>query len=374
MHDNLKKSRKLAELKGLILNSSGISRGEVARLVDLDIRTASTYLEELCRSGIIKKEQEESSGKGRPGFIYLSNTDNLIYAGIAITRDNLIVCRVCDINNKRLYSGELKCSSESSKLTVFNEILNAINKATALLKDRTLGAIGLSVSRWLQPPMASYDVYSGLSEVIERNTGVRVYRDNLINSRAYQMGAVSGSRNLAIIHPGNVIELGVLKDGKALPSPFEHEFSLAHLTVDEKGPTCYCGKNGCLENYVTDKALLEQIKKEYELKGISEELPDLYEPSMPDNQVINKIVVQTGRYLARACEHVADLYQPEIIYLMVPNNDLYKNTLKYYKPKKGIPVEITLLPSGLDEVVGGTTAMAAFFSAKQFIKVKKNNP
>ena len=36
MSDNLKKSRKLAELKGLILNSTGISRGEVAHLTDLD--------------------------------------------------------------------------------------------------------------------------------------------------------------------------------------------------------------------------------------------------------------------------------------------------------------------------------------------------
>ncbi|MFA6568426.1 MAG: ROK family protein [Victivallales bacterium] len=371
MSDSLKKSRKLAELKGLILNSCGISRGEVARLADLDIRTASIYLEELCRSGIIKKEQEASSGKGRPGFIYLPNSDQLMFAGVSITRDNLIVCRVDDINNKRLYTGELNCSAESSKLTVFNEIIGEIVKATDLLKDRTLGAIGLSVSRWLQPPMASYDVYSGLSEVLERHAGVRVYRDNLINSRAYQMAAVSGRRNLAIIHPGHVVELGVLKDGKSLTSPFDHEFRLAHLTVDENGPACYCGKKGCLENYVTDKALLEQIKREYELKGIREELPDLHKSSALDNPVIKRIAAQTGKYLAGACEYVADLYQPEIICLMVPDNDLYKKTLKYYRPGNRSPVEIAILPSGLDEVVAGTTAMAAFLSAKQFINTNQ---
>ncbi len=366
MPDKLKKSRKLAELKGLILNSHGISRGEAARLADLDIRTAASYLEELCCSGIIRKELEGSLGKGRPGSIYLPNTEHLMFAGVSITRGNSIVCRVDDINNKELYSGELKCSAESSKLTVFNEILSEIGRATELLKDRTLAAIGLSVSRWLQPPIASYDVYSGLIEVIGRRTGVRVYRDNLINSRAYHIASISGRRNLAIIHPGTVIELGVLKDGKALTSPFEHEFKLAHLTVDENGPACYCGKNGCLENYVTDKALLEQIKREYELKGIREKLPDLYKFSMGDNQVIGRIAEKTGEYLAMACEHVADLYRPEIIYLTVPNNDLYKKTLKYYKPKKGIPVEIALLPSGLGEVVAGTAAMAAFLSAKQF--------
>ena len=71
---------------------------------------------------------------------------------------------------------------------ILNEILSAINKATVRFKDRTLGGLGLSVSRWLQPPIASYDVYSGLTEVIERHAGVKVYRDNLINSRAYQMG------------------------------------------------------------------------------------------------------------------------------------------------------------------------------------------
>ena len=228
--------------------------------------------------------------------------------------------------------------------TILSEILSAINKATVRFKDRTLGGLGLSVSRWLQPPIASYDVYSGLTEVIERHAGVKVYRDNLINSRAYQMGAVSGRRNLAIIHPGNVIELGVLKDGRTLTSP-----------------------------YVTAKALIENMKREYALNGINEGLPDLYSTSTPDNQVINRIAVQTGKYLARACEHIADSYQPEIIYLMVPDNDLYKKTLGYYKSKTGVSVEITILPSGLDEVVAGTTAMAAFFSATQFIKVKKNS-
>ncbi len=372
MPDKLKKSRKLAELKGLILNSSGVSRGEAARLADLDIRTAGIYLEELCRSEMIRKELEPSSGKGRPGFIYLPNTDKLMFAGISITRDNLIVCRIDDINNKELYTGELNCSTESSKLTVFNEILGEIGKATALFKGRTLAAVGLSVSRWLQPPMASYDVYSGLSDVIGRQTGVRVYRDNLINSRAYQIGAISGKRNLAVIHPGNVIELGVLKDGKALSSPFEHEFRLAHLTVDENGPTCYCGKSGCLENYVTDKALLEQIKREYDLKGIRDELPDLYESFIRENPVVEKIAVKTGKYLARACEYVVELYRPEIIYLMVPDNNLYRKTLEYYKPKNGVPLEIAVLPSGLEELVAGTAAMAVFLSAKQFIKVKNN--
>lgn len=368
MSDNLKKSRKLAELKGLILNTAGISRGDVARLADLDIRTASIYLEELCSSGLIRKEQEPSSGKGRPGFIYLSNTDKIMFAGVAITRDNHIACRLADINNEKLYSSELQCGAESSKLTVFNEVLNTIGKAADSLKGRTLSGIGLSVSRWLQPPIASYDVYSGLPDAIERHTGVKVYRDNLINSRAYHIGALTGRRNLAVIHPGNVIELGVLKDGKALTSPFEHEFRLAHLTVDENGPACYCGKRGCLENYVTDKALLEEIKREYGLNGIRGELPDLYDTHMPDNKVIARMSVLTGKRLASACEYVAESYQPEIIYLMVPDNDLYKKALKYYKPEKKVSFEMAILPSGLGEVVAGSTAMAAFFTAKQFIK------
>ena len=122
---------------------------------------------------------------------------------------------------------------------------------------------------------------------------------------------------------------------------------------------------------MTDKALREQIKKEYELKGIREGLPDLYEASMRDNPVVNRIAGETGKYLAIACEYVAELYRPEIIYLMVPDNYLYKRTLKYYKPDRRVPVEIVSLPSGLDEVVAGTTAMAAFLSAKQFVRGKK---
>ena len=113
--------------------------------------------------------------------------------------------------------------------------------------------------------------------------------------------------------------------------------------------------------YVTAKALIENIKREYAGSGINEGLPDLYSTSTPDNQVINRIAVQTGKYLARACEHIADSYQPEIIYLMVPDNDLYKKTLGYYKSKSGVSVEITILPLGLEEIVAGSTAMPLTF-------------
>lgn len=46
----------------------------------------------------------------------------------------------------------------------------------------------------------------------------------------------------------NQIEMG--KEG--------HSGTVEHMTIDRNGPSCYCGKNGCMETYCSVSALLEE--------------------------------------------------------------------------------------------------------------------
>ena len=61
-----KRARITRALKQFILSSSGaVSRGDVAHALNIDLRTAASYLEDLCNSGLLRCEKFVSGGKGR---------------------------------------------------------------------------------------------------------------------------------------------------------------------------------------------------------------------------------------------------------------------------------------------------------------------
>ncbi len=332
------------ELKRLVLNSNGIRRSEAAELVDLDIRTASAYLEELVVSGLLRSETEPSVGKGRPGVLYFPNRENLCYLGLVITAGLGVACYMIDHRNNTLDSSHIKFDQTCSKLTVFKKVLDLVKQTLQEHPERRLGAIGISISRWLQPPLASYDLYSGLVDYLNRETGVPVYRDVNINMLAYQVSAHYKCRNLALIHPGKVIEFGLVVNGFPTANLFEHEDWLAHLQVNKAGRKCYCGQHGCLENYVTEGAIAERREEQ----PLSEH---------------SRIQGDVERYLGLACREVARVYHPEMIMVHAPDN-WHDGIRRAYGPDAPpLNFDITNFQVGL-----GAAMLAAFLSTKQFIK------
>ena len=83
-----KRARITRELKKLALTSSGgISRAAAAQKLQIDLRTASVYLEELSSGGLLRSETLPCPGKGRPHAVYRSNAENLSFLGLQIFGD-----------------------------------------------------------------------------------------------------------------------------------------------------------------------------------------------------------------------------------------------------------------------------------------------
>jgi predicted NBD/HSP70 family sugar kinase len=344
MDKKTKKARKLMELKRLVLNSDGIRRNEAAKLVDLDIRTASAYLEELVATGLLRCEIEPAGGKGRPGTLYYPNRENLCYLGLVISADLNVGLSVLDHRNQVLGTGTIRFDRTSSKLTVFRKVLELVQQSIQSHSERRLGAIGIAISRWLQPPLASYDLYSGLVDFLNRETGVPVYREVNINMLAFQASIHHGCRNLAFIHPGKVIEFGLVINGFPASNLFEHEDWLAHLPVNPNGRKCYCGQRGCLENYVTEGAIAER------LHGLGvQDSPELS--------------ADIGQYLGEACREIADSYHPELIILRVAEK-YQAGALSAY----GRTTPQLHFDSNIPGVEKGAAMLASFLSTRQFIK------
>lgn len=255
-----KRARIFRELKQLVLTApGGISRADAAEHLAIDLRTASTYLEQLSANGLLRCETEKVSGKGRPHTVYRSNANFLAFLGLQMQNNLTVYAAVTDAAGRMLHREELKLPESASRLSAFAAILDLVNRIRNNDKYCLYG-IGLAISRWLQPPLAGEDVYANLADYLERETGLAVYRDVNINAVAFDLARQLNCRDLALVHTGKVIEFGLVRDGNPAGEFAKREAWLSHLCVNPDGRRCYCGKYGCLENYVTFGARHERLK------------------------------------------------------------------------------------------------------------------
>jgi len=255
-----KKARIVRALKELVLRSSrGVSRQEAADALRIDLRTAAAHLERLTSAGLFRSETAPAEGKGRPGLIYRSNTGMLAFLGLSLSQTLTLSAMAVDASGNVLREEVRQLSGEGSRLAVFTAIRDCA-AAFRTVGGKRLYGIGLAISRWLQPPLAGDDTYANLSDYLEREIGVAVYRDVNINAVAKACSVKLREPDLAVIHTGLVIEFGLVRGGEPQLDFARRETWLSHLCVNPKGRQCYCGKYGCLENYVTRGALNERLK------------------------------------------------------------------------------------------------------------------
>lgn len=254
-----KRAHILRELKRFALTApNGISRANAAKQLSIDLRTASAYLEELTYNGFLRGEVKKSGGKGRPHTIYRSNAGQLAFLGLLIQSNLSLYATVINAAGQQLYHEEIKIPEYASRLSIFVVILDLVKRIRDNEKYRLYG-VGIAISRWLQPPLAGEDVYINLADYIERETGLAVYRDVNINAVAFEQARKLNCRNLALVHTGKVIEFGLVHNGLPVRDFTKREEWLAHLCVNPNGRRCYCGKYGCLENYVSFGARHERF-------------------------------------------------------------------------------------------------------------------
>ncbi|NRG27470.1 ROK family protein, partial [Bacillus circulans] len=113
------------------------------------------------------------------------------------------------------------------------------------------------------------------------------------------------------IHSG--IGAGIIIDGQLFTGLDGRAGEVGHSILYPDGRTCPCGNKGCLEQYCSDKVLLEQFK---ELKQLSNVTPDLLAEHYYDNDsAIQELIQQHCYNLSKGLNNIMTFFAPKIIYM-----------------------------------------------------------
>lgn len=205
-----------------------------------------------------------------------------------------------------------------------------------------------------------------LAAQFEQALGVKTVLTNDANAAALGeqlFGGAKGLRDFVVVTLGTGLGSGFVVNGEVLYGHDGFAGELGHVIVERDGRRCGCGRNGCLETYVSATGLVRTMQ---EWLGNSAQPSPLR--NLPEDQITSKLIAEyarqgetisvevlayTAKILGFALANMAAITSPETIFLfgglaqageliLAPTKEaMEENLLNIYKGK--IKLQISAL-------------------------------
>jgi predicted NBD/HSP70 family sugar kinase len=318
----------------IILNTikthGSIARAEIARLTGLSPATVTGITAELIQDGLVfEKEPGDSSGGRRPILLAINPRGGFV-VGIKLMEDHALGA-LTDLE-ATLLAKQSQPLSEKDPANVAQalgqlvvDLLAQAGEGRAAPSPRLMGVgVGLAgiidASQGVvrQSPFFGWKNVS-LRDLVQAQVYTPVYVDNDVNTLAFTekwFGAGQDVNNFLVVTVGRGVGLGIVANGQFYRGARGGAGEFGHTVVQPGGLPCPCGKQGCLEAYIGDPALLLQAQTAFQRGELPfppqtpEELVALAEANTPAAQ---SIFDRAGTLLGQSIANLVNIFNPECI-------------------------------------------------------------
>lgn len=334
-NQNVKINNKHVILDLIRFTPGGISRVEIARRMALSRAAVTTIVNDLLASQIIREAESIIVRNGRPPIVLEINPMFGQVVGCDFGASHLRVL-IADLSARILDEIEIEldiqrgpedCLAEADRL--LRERLTSVGLDLDNILAAGVGVPGPIVTEAgmvLSPPlMPGWDQYP-IRDELEKCWGFAVSLNNDAELGAlgeWAAGAGRGEANLAYIKVGTGIGAGLLLDGRIYRGVTGSAGEIGHLTIDENGPVCTCGNQGCLEAIAGGRAIALQAQeavrkgKRTQLTAIqpveSISAREVASAARRGDLLAQQILAKAGTHIGIAIAGLINLFNPGMI-------------------------------------------------------------
>lgn len=316
--------------KSLILNKirtdAPISRAQIAKETKLTPPTVSSMVKELLDQGIIRESEYGVSQGGRKPKLLHINSDNFYIIGVDAGPER-IEGILSDLSGTILARTSSTISLPTTNQAFISLLIENIDKLIEKQKMGKQKIVGIGIA---------------MHGVVDTDTGTSLFAPNLKlrnipikekleaefqlpiqvenDARAMALGEAwfgghAEFKSMVAVNIGRGVGSGVVIDGKLFHGNQNIAGEIGHMTIDINGSICECGNRGCLQTFITGKAISERAKKKVtepmdELTG--EKVHDL---AVNGNQEAIAVFQETGKIIGIGLTNLIHLVNPEKIVL-----------------------------------------------------------
>ena len=366
MYESNKLGKNLTDIqeinRSLVLNNirsqPNCSRSQIAANTGLQQATITKIVNDLIRAGmVLETSLFKKSEKGRRSIGLTLNTALHRIIGVRLTRSRILV-GLFDINGKQ---HNLICKNIDISRGAKEAIGKMVKAIKAMMDSSGEGHIlGIGVGlpgffikdEGIIAVMADFPGWEGFSvkKVLESEFGGIVYTEH----DAYAQGLAEWwfgrkretSNILLSIGMEEGLGAGLVIQGKVYYGSQGIAGEIGHVSIDFDGIPCVCGNRGCLRNYCTEAAVIQQAREglkthtHSKLKG-SFKLGEIIDCALKGDKFAADLIRKAGRFLGYGIMNAIYAYNPDTIILsrrFFAAGDLYLNAIREVLRERLLPV------------------------------------
>lgn len=240
------------------------TQANLAKITKLNKATISTVLVELKEQKIVKEVEIESTKTGRPGQLLVINKD---YGRSIIVEldEQYTTFSLCKLNGERVDV----CVVENHSYIKNEQLFSVIDRFVNQIKEEQVELLGICIAihgmvdaknKIVFTPYVTIEAQD-LEQVMCERYKCQIIIENEANMKAIG-NALHYHQEAYIISVtiGTGVGAGIILHNELYHG--EHGFAgeIGHTTVEFNGRPCPCGNKGCLEQYISDRALVDGLE------------------------------------------------------------------------------------------------------------------
>ena len=271
LNNSILKKRNRGIILRLLATEKCFSRIDIAKETGLSKMAATNVIGEFIDEGIIEEsEKRVQGGKGRNPIVLRISGRAPKIIGVHISGTGGGVS-LCDYKlNVLTESGFRVAEGENDR--IFPEIFKRIDSILSKYGNERISGVGVGspgpvdVRRGVIPKpedpsgMKDIDVFGILKEKYDFPVFVENEYDCAALAELF-FGAGRDLSNFAFIGVSKEVGSALISGGQLFRSESGFNSEIGHISIDINGPSCHCGRKGCLETYISTSVLEEKLRK-----------------------------------------------------------------------------------------------------------------
>ncbi|WP_083913325.1 ROK family protein [Nocardia concava] len=387
---DIRRRNRFCVLQAVYAAAGHTSRQEIAAATGLSFATVGNMIAELLEVGVLAELGYEAAGIGRPRAQLAINPERGRLIGVDIAETSIHV-DVFDLTMTVLRSSEIPVDpAATTPDDIVELIVRGIDEVIAGDAEKVLG-IGLSVPGLVEPETGK-SVFSPywhwhdvpLKTLLEQRLPHPLYLDNPLKaSTAAQLwfGAGRDVDDLIVVTLRAGVGIGVVIDGMLYRGVTNSAGEWGHTNLVLDGRPCSCGRNGCVEAYVSAPGITATLR---EFDPTSTLLADddattiaaIAAAAAHGDQVATAVIEKTGHYLGVAIANLVNLFNPRRMVfgdhvarqLGAPLLDSTRRSASHHAmsaPFSAVTLELDTLPHNPSSLGAATFALEGFLADRE---------
>ncbi len=311
-HSLIKRINRAKVLNAIRMHSPS-ARAQLAEITGLDRKSITNFVSEFTREGLIEEAGKEEKALGRP--LTMLRFKRSYVAGIHIAPDH-VQGVIMDLYGKTAGDSRREFPIYSSRETilaaaagVYRELCEKYGKPLGVglgipgILDAETGVVRGSVNL---PSLDGANLRKFCAEFISEP----LFFEDSSRTKALAekwLGAGRNHDDFVCIDWDIGIGAGIISGRNLFKGAGHYAGEIGHVMIESGGTKCRCGNCGCLEAYISEKVLLEQLNATLDtpVKSLSE-LKELN----PDTE---KVLKSAGSRLGTGLAALVNLLNPTVI-------------------------------------------------------------